>query len=255
VIRIVDYGMGNLRSVEKAFHRLGYPAHVVNDATLIRSADAVVLPGVGAFAQAMEQLATFNLDNAIRFAIESGKPFLGICLGLQLLFSESEEFGPVQGLGILKGKVRRFAGPQFTRPRPDQPAQLRIPHMGWNVVRKVKQVPLLEDVPDGAMFYFVHSYYPEPEDPGLVAMTTDHGGYFCAAVARDNLFACQFHPEKSGTVGLALLDRFARGIYGQPAGRDPLGEDLLRPGPGPRPFPDRPGPTARPPLNRPRPGW
>ena len=214
MIHIVDYGMGNLRSVEKAFHKLGYPATVTNASAVIRSADAVVLPGVGAFGRAMEALQAKNLDTALRWHIERGKPFLGICLGLQLLFSQSEEFGNQQGLGIFPGKVVRFRGTRFERVDPRIPAELRIPHMGWNEVRKVKEPPLLAQTPDKSMFYFVHSYYPVPDDPSLVATLTDHGGYFCSSVWKDNVFACQFHPEKSGPAGLAVLEQFATPLYG-----------------------------------------
>jgi len=233
VIQIIDYGMGNLRSVEKAFHSLGYPATTTNAAAVVRTADAVVLPGVGAFARAMEALAAKNLDTAMLWAIERGKPFLGICLGLQLLFEASEEFEHRRGLGIFKGKVVRFSGPRFQRPSAEQPAELRVPHMGWNSIRKYREVPLLSTVPDRAMFYFVHSYYPVPEDPRLIVTVTDHGGEFCSSVQQDHIFACQFHPEKSGPVGLRILEQFAAPLYGPATHPEQGGRpDAPRPWPG-----------------------
>jgi len=199
-LAIVDYGMGNLRSVQKAFERLGHAAEVTREPERIASAVGVVLPGVGAFGACMANLTALGLVEPVRQAITVGRPFLGICLGMQLLFEESEEFGPVAGLGVLRGRVVRF---------PADPVR-KVPHMGWNQVRVVRRVPALADVDDGAFVYFVHSYYPVPADPAVVATTTEYGPEFASSVARDNLFACQFHPEKSQQVGLRLLDGFVR---------------------------------------------
>jgi glutamine amidotransferase len=199
-LAIVDYGMGNLRSVAKAFERLGHAAVVTSDAEVIAAAPGVVLPGVGAFAACMENLTARGLVEPVTQAIRAGRPFLGICLGMQLLFEESEEFGPVKGLGILPGRVVRF------RPSPER----KIPHMGWNNVHMVNPTPALSGIEDGAYVYFVHSYYPVPADPTLIATRTPYGEEFASSVARDNLFACQFHPEKSQQVGLRLLDNFVR---------------------------------------------
>jgi glutamine amidotransferase len=199
-IAIIDYGMGNLRSVQKGFARVGVAAQITRDAASIERAPAVVLPGVGAFGACMDNLRAYGLVGTVRRVIERGTPFLGICLGLQLLFEESEEFGPVQGLGILRGRCVRFR----ERGDPD----FRIPHMGWNQIRKRQDSPALAGVDDGAFVYFVHSYCVEPRDPGLIATVTDYGGDFVSSIARDNLFACQFHPEKSQRIGLRILRNF-----------------------------------------------
>jgi len=199
-LAIVDYGMGNLRSVEKAFVRLGHAAEVTHDPERIATAPGVVLPGVGAFGACMTNLTALGLVEPVRHAIRSGRPFLGICLGMQLLFEESEEFGPVAGLGILPGRVVRFAAD----------LERKVPHMGWNALRIVRAAPALAGIDDGAYVYFVHSYYPVPADPALVATTTPYGPEFASSVVRDNFFACQFHPEKSQQVGLRLLDNFVR---------------------------------------------
>jgi glutamine amidotransferase len=203
-IAVVDYGMGNLRSVQKAIEQVGHAAEVTHDPARIGSAPGVVLPGVGAFGACMENLAARGLVAPVRDAVASGRPFLGICLGMQLLFEESEEFGPVRGLGVLPGRVVRFA--------PD-PA-LKVPHMGWNALRKVRDTPALAGVEDGSYVYFVHSYYPVPAERAVIATTTDYGGTFASSVARANLFACQFHPEKSQQVGLRLLANFVRRVRG-----------------------------------------
>jgi len=218
MIAIIDYGMGNLRSVEKAFHSLGYPATVLADPDLVRQADAVVLPGVGAFPKAMQTLRDKGLDKVLRDTAQSGKPLLGICLGYQLFFSDSEEFELTEGLNIFKGRVIRFSGPAFERSGDAEP--LKVPHMGWNALRKNGDPPVLQGVDDGAMVYFVHSYYPVPQDPSLIATRTGHGVEFASSVVRENVFACQFHPEKSGRVGLTLLDNFARGVFGVGAHED-----------------------------------
>jgi len=239
MIAIIDYGMGNLRSVEKAFHSLGFPATVLGDPDLVRKAEAVVLPGVGAFPKAMHILRRQGLDRAVRDAIDAGKPFLGICLGYQLLFSDSEEFELTEGLNIFKGRVVRFSGPPFERAGDAEP--LKVPHMGWNALRLAAPAPVLEGVDDGAMVYFVHSYYPVPEDQRVIATRTEHGIEFASSVVKDNVFACQFHPEKSGAVGLGMLDNFGRAVYGVPPDEDIAREQQAwfqspPPGPGrPRP--------------------
>jgi imidazole glycerol-phosphate synthase subunit HisH len=213
MIAIIDYGMGNLRSVQKAFEKLGVPAQVTRLPQDILSAKGVVLPGVGAFRQAMDNLGGLSLIEPIRRAIASGKPFLGICLGLQLLFQESDEFGLTEGLGIIPGRVIKFFGAAFDKtPGLSAGAQngLKIPHMGWNNLHIVKQTPLLVGIPDDFMMYFVHSYYGQPEDNSWIGTTTDYGVQFTSSVARDNVFAFQCHPEKSGEVGLKILDNFSR---------------------------------------------
>ncbi len=198
MIKIVDYGMGNLRSVQKAFEKLGAPAEIVTSAAEVAQADQLVLPGVGAFRDAIRELQRLDLVGSIRDFVDSGRPFLGICLGLQMLFDVSYEDGEWQGLGIVPGKVVRFA---------DQP-DLKIPHMGWNSIHFAQQCPLFNNIPDGSHVYFVHSYYVVPNDPSVIAARTEHGTQFTAAIRRGNLFATQFHPEKSQTVGLQLLQNF-----------------------------------------------
>jgi glutamine amidotransferase len=200
VIAIVDYGMGNLRSVEKALLRVGQSVRVTREPAVIRAADGIVLPGVGAFRACMANLDRFGLVPIIRDVIEGGKPFLGICLGMQILFSESEEFGPVSGLGVLPGRVVRFSG--------EAVAGLRVPHMGWNRLCRRGDTPVLAGVEEGAYAYFVHSYYVVPEDPEIITTETPYGVRFASSVARDNIFACQFHPEKSQEIGLRMLANF-----------------------------------------------
>jgi imidazole glycerol-phosphate synthase subunit HisH len=203
-IAIIDYGMGNLRSVQKAFERLGHAAEVTGDAERITRAPGVVLPGVGAFAACMTNLGAAGLVEPVKQVIRAGRPFLGICLGMQLLFDESEEFGPVAGLGILPGRVVRFAADP----------ERKVPHMGWNSIRIVRRAPELAGIEDGAYVYFVHSYYPVPREADVVATTTPYGQEFASSVVRDNVFACQFHPEKSQQVGLRLLDNFVGVVRG-----------------------------------------
>jgi glutamine amidotransferase len=200
MIAVVDYGVGNLRSVAKALERVGARVEVTSDAASIRAADAVVLPGVGAFGRCMENLQAAGLEHTVREAAASARPFLGICVGMQILFDESEEFGPVKGLGILPGRVRRF-----TSDSPD----VKVPHMGWNRLGVQRRAPHLEGIADGEYVYFVHSYYVDC-DRSLAATVTDYTGAFVSSVWRDNLFAVQFHPEKSQDVGLKLLANFAR---------------------------------------------
>lgn len=232
MIAIVDYGRGNLGSVEKAFARLGMDAVVTQDSRVVLGAEAVVLPGDGAFHDAMGNLEALELLEPLREALLRGRPFLGICLGYQLLFSESEEFGQGKGLGIIPGKVRRFphgsgigdresgagSGPRSPDPDPRTPIpELKIPHMGWNTVSHSGDLPIFDGIPSGAHFYFVHSYYPEPldgrggaEGETLRVATCTYGITFAAAIARGKLFGTQFHPEKSQKWGLKLLENFAR---------------------------------------------
>ncbi|MBI5203663.1 MAG: imidazole glycerol phosphate synthase subunit HisH [Nitrospirae bacterium] len=194
MIAIVDYGMGNLRSVEKGFLKVGVDARIVNDAASIDNAEGVVLPGVGAFMDCIKNLTDMKLTEAIIKAIGKGKPFLGICLGLQVLFSESEEFGVCRGLNIFKGKVVRF--PKM---------ELKVPHMGWNTLDIKKRPPIFDGIEDKSYFYFVHSFYVVPEDKDIISGTTDYGVNFTAMVWKDNVFAMQFHPEKSQELGLKIL--------------------------------------------------
>lgn len=198
MISIIDYGMGNLRSVEKALEKLGYEASISADSKAINDAKGVILPGVGAFADCMTNLQSAGLEGMVYESIRSEKPFLGICLGLQLLFEESEEDGIHKGLGVFKGRVRRLPDGQ------------KIPHMGWNQVKYSNKAPIFEGVPEGSNFYFVHSYYVDPADNSIVATTTDYGVEFTSSVWSGNVFAVQFHPEKSGDVGLKVLDNFGR---------------------------------------------
>jgi imidazole glycerol-phosphate synthase subunit HisH len=199
VIAIVDVCSGNLRSVERAIEAAGGDVVVTRDPDVVRRADKVVVPGQGAFGVFMRGLVERNLGDPLREAIASGRPYLGICLGLQILFDESEEQGPCAGLGVIRGRVVRLQPPD---PR------LKVPHMGWNRVIQRRPEPLLAGIDDGAYVYFVHSYHAVPEDRSLVALEADHGMAITAAIRKDNLFACQFHPEKSQHVGLAILRNF-----------------------------------------------
>ena len=198
MITIVDYQMGNLRSVQKAIERVGGSAQISSDPKVIANAEKLVLPGVGAFGDAMNEIRRRDLADPIRDFIASDRPFLGICLGLQLLFEKGYENGEHQGLGVIEGEGVRF----------DLPEQFKVPHMGWNTVQKTKESPLLVDTPEGSHFYFVHSYYVRPSDPDVVALRCHYGTDFCAMVQRGNLFATQFHPEKSQENGLQLLRQF-----------------------------------------------
>lgn len=200
MIAIIDYGMGNLRSVQKALEAVGSSAQVTCDPDRVRAADKVILPGVGAFADAIAELNRTGLGDAFKDAVAAGKPCLGVCLGLQLLFDASEEDGLHQGLGLLRGRIVRF---------PNRPG-LKVPHMGWNTLRIVRPAPVFADLPAEPSVYFVHSYRAIPEDPADVAAEADYPGPFAAAVWRDNLMAAQFHPEKSQKVGLAMYANFAR---------------------------------------------
>jgi glutamine amidotransferase len=202
MIHIVDYEMGNLRSVQKAFEHLGHEAVTTSDPDVVRKADHVVVPGVGAFPDAMLQLRNKGLDQAIVEFARGGKPLLGICLGMQLFMDESEEYGRHEGLGLFGGKVLLFKGLKDAQGLP-----LKIPHMGWNTLRSTG---VLAPILDGKYVYFVHSYYVAPKLQAEVAATTEYGIEFCSALARDNIWAAQFHPEKSGPAGMALLDQFSR---------------------------------------------
>jgi glutamine amidotransferase len=197
MIAIIDYGMGNLRSVQKGFEHVGVQVRVVSDARSVQDAAGIVLPGVGAFPDCMRNLDELGLIAPILRSIQKGKPYLGICLGLQVLFTESKEFGRSRGLDVFKGSVPRF-------PR----SGLKIPHMGWNQIDIKQRPPILADIPDRSFFYFVHSYYVAPEDPGIVAATTDYGISFTSMVWKDNVVATQFHPEKSQKLGLQVLKGF-----------------------------------------------
>lgn len=203
MIAIIDYGMGNLRSVQKAFERIGHIAVVTRDKKVINDAEKIVLPGVGAFPDCMKNLDDLGLIDPIIKGVEAGKPFLGICLGLQVLFTESEEFGTHKGLDIIKGRVIKF--PEGLS---SNGTRLKIPHMGWNEIRMKKKTPVLDGIPEGSYLYFVHSYYVVPEDKEVIATTTDYGVEFVSSIWKDNIFACQFHPEKSQQAGLKILENF-----------------------------------------------
>ncbi len=198
MIVIIDYGMGNLRSVAKGFEKMGVEVKVADDPKVLEDARGAVLPGVGAFTDAMRNLQKMGMVDAVHRLLEKGKPLLGICLGLQLLFETSEEWGTSEGLGILRGRVRRL------------PAGIKIPHMGWNTLSVKKKCPLFEGIPDNSAFYFVHSYYVEPADPAVIAGTTEYGIEFTSFTVKDNLFGIQFHPEKSSVLGLRILQNFGR---------------------------------------------
>ena len=198
-IAVVDYSLGNLRSVSKALEVIGARAKVTNDPEDIARAYAIVLPGVGAFKRAMDNLRKLEILPSILRAIKQGKPFLGICLGLQILFSESEEHGTCKGLDVIKGKVKKFS------------PGMKIPHMGWNSIKFKTQGAkrkIFDGIPDRSYFYFVHSYYVEPEDKGVIVSTTEYGNGFTSAVNKDNVWGVQFHPEKSAELGLKFLENF-----------------------------------------------
>ena len=203
-VSIIDYGMGNLRSVQKGFEKIGAQAKVINTPQQVADAEAIVLPGVGAFKNCLENLDSLKLITPIIRSIESGKPFLGICLGLQILFTESEEFGSTPGLDIIKGRVIRFE----KKISSDHNPHLKIPHMGWNSISIKKGEPYLESIGNETYLYFVHSYYVKPEDENVIATTTDYGIEFVSSILKDNIFACQFHPEKSQKAGLKILKNF-----------------------------------------------
>jgi glutamine amidotransferase len=199
MIAIIDYGMGNLRSVQKGFERVGHAATITSDPEVVNAAEKVVLPGVGAFEDAIAELYRRRLVEPVLKAIDDERPFLGICLGLQLLFETSYENGTHKGLGVLPGEVVRFELPQ----------EYSVPHMGWNQLEICRPAPILEGLAPGTHVYFVHSYYVAPRDADVVATQTNYGIPFCSMVWRKNLFATQFHPEKSQADGLRILRNFA----------------------------------------------
>jgi len=201
MIGIVDYGMGNLRSVQKGLEKVGAAAAIVRDAPAIDAAEKLILPGVGAFGDAMKHLHERGLTDAVRRFAESGRPFLGICLGLQLLFEASQEDPGVEGLGLVRGRCVRFAPTDHA---------LKVPHMGWNALTwNGAAPPLMRDLEPGCYVYFVHSYHAAPADDAVVATTTDYDGPFCSSIHVGNISATQFHPEKSQRVGLTMLRSFA----------------------------------------------
>ena len=205
-IGVVDYGMGNLRSVSKALESLGFPTLVSGDPEALSSCRGIVFPGVGAFRDCMGNVVRQGLLPFLRDYLVSDRPFLGICVGMQLLFSGSEEFGRHEGIGFFPGNVVRFPGDM----RAGDGSVLKVPHMGWNEVEVVGDPPALRGIPSGTYFYFVHSYYAAPEDPGDVVCRSTYGVPFVAAVGRGNRLAVQFHPEKSQAAGLRLLGNFGR---------------------------------------------
>ncbi len=197
MIALIDYGMGNLRSVQKGLEKVGAKVNVTDRAKDLRTAKGIVLPGVGAFRDCIHELTKLGLIDTLLEEISSGKPYLGICLGLQILFEESEEFGRCNGLGIFKGKVIRF-----------RESDLKIPHMGWNTINIKKSSSILKDIPDQSYFYFVHSYYVVPEDSEIILTSTEYGVEFTSSVSKNNIFGVQFHPEKSQALGLKMLGNF-----------------------------------------------
>lgn len=199
MIAIIDYDAGNIKSVEKALQKLGEEAVITRDREVLLAADEVILPGVGAFGKAMDKIHEYGLYDVIHEIVKKGTPFLGICLGQQLLFEESEESPGVKGLGILKGKIIRI---------PDNNGMLKIPQIGWNSLQFPNKGKLYHGLEEGCYVYFVHSYYLQAEDPAIVVATTEYGTEIHASVEKDNVFACQFHPEKSSTVGLKILENF-----------------------------------------------
>ncbi len=199
MIAIIDYGAGNLQSVKKAFDYIGAESVITNDPKVILSADKILLPGVGSFGDAMDSMQKNGLVETVKECALSGKPFLGICLGLQLLFEESEESPGVKGLGIFKGKIKKFSSDMG----------LKIPHIGWNSLEIKQKDTLFKDIPENSYVYFVHSYYLHAEDENDIATVTNYGIDFHSAVGKNNIFATQFHPEKSGDVGLQILRNFA----------------------------------------------
>jgi glutamine amidotransferase len=196
MIAIIDYNAGNIRSVSNAIARLGYQAEITNQAGLIEKAEAVIFPGVGAAGDTMASLKELGLDVLIKKLVAQKRPLLGICIGLQVLYTGTEEGGWFDCLNIIPGRVVRFA------------AGLKVPHMGWNQVKQKRAHPIFKDIPDNANFYFVHSYYGVPEDQSVILAETDYGRTFCSAIARDNLVAVQFHPERSGDLGLQVYRNF-----------------------------------------------
>ncbi len=218
-IAVIDYGLGNLRSVAKALEASGAKIALTNDPAKISKAKAIVFPGVGAFKKGMDNLNELKILPVLLKSIEAGVPFLGLCLGLQLLFSESEEYGNHKGFGIIKGKVKRFE-PKLNPALSQELTVLRkggvkVPHMGWNQVKQSaahspQSTDLFKGIPDNSYFYFVHSYYVEPEDKNIIIGTTDYGIKFASAINKDNIWGLQFHPEKSSAIGLKVLENFVK---------------------------------------------
>ncbi len=204
MITVIDYGSGNLRSVEKGFLKVGVNVKVTNRPEDVQKAEAIVLPGVGAFKDCMQELSNLEMTDVLVEAIKKGTPYLGICLGLQVLFSESVEFGSCKGLDIFKGRVVRF-----------ESSKLKIPQMGWNQLNIKKPGPLFNEIPDKSYFYFVHSYYVVPDDEGIISTTTDYGVEFTSSVCKDNVYAVKFHPEKSQALGLQMLRNFGEIVAGK----------------------------------------
>jgi len=201
-IVIIDYGMGNLRNVQRGFERIGLEAKLTRNKKEIQRASAIVLPGVGAFKDCMINLEKYGMVESLLRSIEKGKPYLGICLGLQILFSESEEFGSHKGLDLIKGRVVRF------KSDPEH----KVPHMGWNTVEIEREVPMLQGIVSGDFFYFVHSYYVIPEEKQWISSFTNYGLSFVSSIWKENIFATQFHPEKSQHKGLKILENFVKSI-------------------------------------------
>ena len=202
-VAVIDYGLGNLRSVSKALEAVGVKVKVTNRTEDITCASAILLPGVGAFKRAMDNLVRLNILPSINRMIKEGKPFLGICLGLQVLFTESEEHGRRKGLDVIKGRVKRFS------------ADVKIPHMGWNQIKIKNQksrIKIFKDIPDENYFYFVHSYYVEPQEEAIVVATTEYGQEFVSAVNKENVWGVQFHPERSERLGLKILENFCHNV-------------------------------------------
>jgi glutamine amidotransferase len=204
MIAIIDYGMGNLRSVQKGFEKIGSEAIVTADPRVVLQADKVVLPGVGAFRDCMHNLEQAGFVEPILKVIAEGRPFLGICVGMQLLFSDSVEFGLYSGLNVIPGHVLRFSDQMTVAGE-----KLKVPQMGWNQLSFKRRPPAFEGVDDDCNVYFVHSYYVAPDDSSVIATTTDYGIEFCSSVWKDNIVATQFHPEKSQAIGLQILKNFA----------------------------------------------
>ncbi|MBU0761846.1 MAG: imidazole glycerol phosphate synthase subunit HisH [Candidatus Altiarchaeota archaeon] len=196
MIAVIDYGAGNLASISNGFKKIGSNVKIIDDPKLLKAADAIVLPGVGAFGDAMQELKSYR--ETLLDEIESGKPFLGVCLGIQLLMDSSDESQGAEGLGIFPGTCKRFK------------TDLKVPHMGWNTLRKTKDTPLLDGIMDGDFFYFVHSYYVVPNDAKVIAAETEYDITFPSIISQDNIHAMQFHPEKSSTKGLKILENFAK---------------------------------------------
>lgn len=210
MIAIIDYGIGNLRSVEKAFHRVGADAHLTSDPDLVRAADGVVLPGVGAFGACALGLRSAGFEPTVMAVAEAGLPLLGICVGMQLLFEESEEMGQYRGLGLLPGSVLRLPESRAASPG----SRLKVPQIGWNQLWHQADDPLLAAIAPGSYAYFVHSYYCQPDHPALIVATTDYGIDYASVVRQDNVWGVQFHPEKSHNVGLQILRNFVEVVAG-----------------------------------------